>query len=92
MSASDDPGGPVNSHRFCIVYHLHGRWEVLPADGRRPVPCATLEDARRIAHLTLPDSDDCELIVRDAYNRVAERELIQARGATAQRSAEESQP
>ena len=38
----------------------------------------TLEDARRIAYLTVAHAKSCELIVRDAYNRIIEHELIES--------------
>ncbi len=38
----------------------------------------TLEDARRIAYLIVAHAKSCELIVRDAYNRSIEHELIKS--------------
>jgi hypothetical protein len=35
-----------------------------------------LDDARRIAYLSVAHAHDCELVIRDAYNRVLARELI----------------
>ena len=46
------------------------------ADGGGRIPCETLEDARRIAYLAIAHTQRCELIVRDAYNRIIEHELI----------------
>jgi len=54
-----------------------GRWEVITADGRGRISCETLEDARRIAYLAVAHGKNCELIVRDAYNRIIEHELIE---------------
>lgn len=51
---------------------------ILP-DRRGRVSCETLEDARRIAYLTAARAQRCELIVRDAYNRIIEHELIEGR-------------
>ena len=48
------------------------------ADGRGRISCETLEDARRIAYLTVAQANSCELIVRDAYNRIIEHELIES--------------
>ncbi len=62
--------------RVHVVHHPLGRWEVLPPNGRSRIPCETLEDARRVAHLAIGDGDDGELIVRDAYHRVLEHGLI----------------
>jgi hypothetical protein len=40
------------------------------------VSCATLDDAKRVAYRRAADRPPCELIVRDAYHRVVDRELI----------------
>ena len=60
----------------CVQHHPRGRWEVLAPGRRGRISCETLEDARRIAYLSVAHAHDCELIVRDAYNRVVEHELI----------------
>lgn len=62
----------------CVRHHPHGRWEVITPDRRGPILCETLDDARRIAYLAVAHAQDCELIVRDAYNRIIEHESIQA--------------
>lgn len=60
----------------CVLHHPRGRWEVLAPDKRGRIPCETLEDARRLAYQSVARIGSCELVVRDAYNRVVERELI----------------
>jgi len=66
------------SFTVCVQHHARGRWEVITADGRGRISCETLEDARRIAYLTVAHAKSCELIVRDAYNRIIEHELIES--------------
>jgi hypothetical protein len=61
----------------CVQHHPRGWWEVITEDGRGRISCETLEDARRIAYLTVAHAKNCELIVRDAYNRIIEHELIE---------------
>lgn len=64
-----------------VQHHPRGHWEIL-APGRRPrIACETLDDARRLAYLLLSQARGRELIVRDAYNRVLQRELIKAHPA-----------
>jgi hypothetical protein len=62
---------------ICVRHHPRGHWEVIMGDGREPISCETLDDARRIAYLAVAHQRPCELIIRDAYNRIAERELIE---------------
>jgi hypothetical protein len=69
--------GPM---RISVQHHPRGRWEVIMGDGREPISCETLEDARRIAYIAVAHARSCELIVRDAYNRILERELIEGHG------------
>lgn len=40
------------------------------------VACETLDDARRIGYLWAAHRHPCELVVRDAYHRVIQREFI----------------
>ena len=56
-----------------------GGWEVDIDDAR--ITCETLDDARRIAFLKAAHRHPCELVVRDAYHRVIEREHIDTVGA-----------
>ena len=62
-----------------VQHALGGRWEVVLPDRRRGITCETLDEARRIAYLAVTRVRPCELIVRDAYHRVAHREVINAR-------------
>jgi hypothetical protein len=59
-----------------VQHHPRGRWEVLAPGQPGRISCETLEDARRIAYLSVAHAHYCELIIRDAYNRVTEHELI----------------
>ncbi len=55
-----------------------GDWQVaLPEDDGR-LSCETLVDARWVAYLLAADRQPCQLVVRDAYHRVVDRELIAA--------------
>jgi hypothetical protein len=44
------------------------------------VTCESLEDARRIAYFCAARRGPCELVVRDAYDRVLQHELIDGNG------------
>jgi hypothetical protein len=57
-----------------------GAWAVAMPGQRGPVTCETLDDARRIAYLSAARRRPWELIVRDAYDRVLHREVIDAHG------------
>lgn len=80
MRSSGD-GGKSAPIQVCVVHHPLGRWEVVSLTGRSGIPCETLEDARRIAYLSVAHGGDCELIVRDAYHRVVEHGLIRGNSA-----------
>ena len=64
----------------CVDLTVRGAWEIVLSDQREPVTCKTLEEASRVAHRCAADRRPCELIVRDAYHRVLDRELINVRG------------
>jgi len=66
----------------CVQHDPRGRWEVVLPGRRGRIACETLEDARRIAYLSVAHTHDCELVVRDAYNRVLQRELIEGHGSS----------
>jgi predicted kinase len=53
-----------------------GSWAIALPDERERVTCATLADAKRIAHLWARDRSPCEVVVCDAYHRVLSRELV----------------
>ena len=63
-----------------IDFDGHGLWEVEVADRDARVGCETLDDARRVAYLYAARKRPCELIVRDAYHRVVEHELVDGAG------------
>lgn len=54
----------------------HGDWEVELPDEATPVRCSTLDEARRLAYRHARRRRQCELVIYDAYHRVAHRELV----------------
>jgi hypothetical protein len=60
-----------------VEHDPHGDWEVGLPDGA-PVRCSTLDEARRIAYGHAVRRELCELVICDAYHRVAHRELVGA--------------
>lgn len=74
-------GGHVNPSRSSIPTirvdrDRHGGWEVAVPESDAHVSCQTFDDARRIALLRAARRRPCELVVRDAYHRVIQHELI----------------
>lgn len=59
-----------------IAHDRQGDWEVELPERDAPVRCRTLEEARRVAYRQATRRQPCELVIRDAYHRVAHRELI----------------
>lgn len=71
-------GGHLDTAPTTVVvqYRPQGHWEIVtPPRGAR-IRCETLDDARRIAYLSLAHTHQCQLILRDAYYRVIAHELI----------------
>jgi len=57
-----------------------GTWHVAPStDEHDLATCATLTEAEDLAYRWAGDHRPCELIVRDAYHRVARREVVDRR-------------
>lgn len=56
-----------------------GAWEVALPDRRKRLTCETLEEASRVAYGCATDRRPCELIIRDAYHRVLQRQMITRR-------------
>jgi hypothetical protein len=56
----------------------HGSWIVALPDQTRSLICASLDDARRVAYHQAAARRPCELVICDAYHRVARRELLSA--------------
>ncbi|HWE14224.1 MAG TPA: hypothetical protein VG365_11960 [Solirubrobacteraceae bacterium] len=44
-----------------------------------PVRCRTLEEARRVAYSQATTRQPCELVICDAYHRVAHHEVVDRR-------------
>jgi hypothetical protein len=53
-----------------------GSWEVTLPQPVERVRCETLGEAKRVAQLYAAQRRPCELIVRDAYHRVLQHELV----------------
>jgi hypothetical protein len=58
---------------------VRGAWEVALPDRRERVPCESLEEACRVAYRCARDRRPCQLIIRDAYHRVLQRQLMMRR-------------
>ena len=67
---------PMQEVSIRVDFNGQGGWEVDLDDAR--ITCESLDDARRIAFLKAARRRPCELVVRDAYHRVIEREHIDA--------------
>jgi hypothetical protein len=61
-----------------VEHDPHGDWKVDLPDGAARVRCTTLDEARRLAYRHAAGRELCELVIRDAYHRVAHRELVGA--------------
>jgi hypothetical protein len=59
-----------------VDHEMRGSWEVGLPDQPSPVRCRTLEEARRVAYRAAAGRQPCELVICDAYHRVAHRELV----------------
>jgi hypothetical protein len=53
-----------------------GDWEVEVPDEQLPLHCRTLQEARLLAYRRASRLQPCELVICDAYHRVAHRELV----------------
>jgi hypothetical protein len=53
-----------------------GGWEITLPGQRDRVTFETLDEAQRVAYLCAAQRHPCELVVRDAYQRVLHREFI----------------
>ena len=54
-------------------------WEVALPDQAERVTCETQEEASPLAYRCATDRRPCELIIRDAYHRVLQRQAITPR-------------
>ncbi len=61
-----------------IRHDGRARWQVALGDGRGPVSCETLEDARLVGYLHVAHARACELLILDADDRLIRRETIAA--------------
>lgn len=68
----ETPGCPT----IRIDPQRQGDWEVeLPEENAR-LRCRTFEEARRVAYRQASRRQPCELVICDAYHRVAHHEFI----------------
>lgn len=70
----------MSPQRVCVDHNSRGEWELAMPDDAGRVTCETLDEARRVAYLWAARRQPCELIIRDAYHRVLDRELIDSPG------------
>jgi hypothetical protein len=59
-----------------VEHDPHHGWEVELPDPDRPVTCPTLQEAQRLAYRLATRRQPCEVVICDAYHRVARRELV----------------
>jgi len=71
----------MNPTTVRVDVNVRGAWEVALSGEADRVTCATLQEARRVARRRAADRRPCELIVRDAYHRVLQHELVVSREA-----------
>jgi hypothetical protein len=76
VSSDTEPASGATPAIVRVQHHPRGHWEVITPDRCGRISCETFDDARRIAFLTVAHGHSCELIIRDAYNRIVEHELI----------------
>ena len=77
------PGMSIRAYPTIRIDHNgRGDWEVGILDGdpanppTPPVRCRTLEEARRVAYRDARTRQPCELVICDAYHRVAHHEVV----------------
>lgn len=69
----------MNPTTVRVDISVQGAWEVALPDRRERVRCESLEEASRVAYQCAGDRRPCELIIRDAYHRVLQRQMIMRR-------------
>ncbi len=67
-----------NSTMISVERGRRGDWQVVVNDEHGPISCQTLSDAQWVAYLLAAERQPCQIVIRDAYHRVVERELIAA--------------
>ena len=72
--AVDMPTGP--SMAVTVDWNHQGTWCVQLPEPRVRVECDTLSDAIRLAQVYAARRPPCEIVVRDAYHRVLQRESL----------------
>ena len=72
----DQEGGAERSTEVRVDRGQSGAWEVLLPDGQICAVCDTIDDARRKARLVAGRRHPCEIVIRDAYHRVIDRQSI----------------
>jgi hypothetical protein len=79
----DAPATPKAPIAVRIDLNGRGAWEVTTSSRREPITCETLDDAKRVAYISIALRRPCELIVCDAYHRVLRHEFINGQGGPA---------
>jgi len=65
---------PTSTVQVCADHR--GGWEVELPDRSAHVSCETLDEARTLAYRHAAQMRPCDLVVRDAYDRVLAHQLI----------------
>ncbi|HEV7804238.1 MAG TPA: hypothetical protein VGO80_00345 [Solirubrobacteraceae bacterium] len=66
---------PTSTVQVCADHR--GGWEVELPDRDSHVSCETLAEARALALRFAAQLQPCDLVVRDAYDRVLQRQLVE---------------
>jgi hypothetical protein len=75
LSPDDGRDMPTSTVQVCADHR--GGWEIELPDRDDHVFCATLHEARALAFRLARQMPPCDLVVRDAYDRVLQHELIE---------------
>jgi hypothetical protein len=59
-----------------VDLNSRGQWEVALPEPSERINCESLDAARSLGYMCAERSRPCELVVRDAYHRVLQRQLI----------------
>ena len=60
-----------------VLADHRGGWEIELPNRETHVSCATLDEARSLAYRYAAQARPCDLVVRDAYDRVLQHELVE---------------
>ncbi len=75
---SPNPNHVLDRHLTVrVLLNARGEWEVLSAHSLRPHRYKTLDEATRAAYAVAYRDGPCELVVHDAYHRVAHAQHVE---------------